>query len=247
MPRSIQLDHLVVVLVATRNPLNIGAVARVMSNFGFSHLRVVNPYPVAFRDARSAVGAAALLANAQEFKNLPDALADCSLVIGTTSVGPRALPQTVHPLENAARIIRKRLAANRVALLFGSEKVGLSNEDLSHCDFLLRIPTRQQHRSLNLAQAVAISLYELVRDPKTAAKLSKKISANKADLERLATALLEALTLSGYAKATSIKTAKEKTRRLIQRLNLSAQDAAVWLGMLNQIIWKLRSIEDAKR
>ena len=247
MPRLTQLDHLVVVLVATRNPLNIGAVARVMSNFGFNHLRVVNPYPVAFRDARSAVGASALLAHAQEFKNLPDALADCSLVIGTTSVGPRAVPQTVHGLENAARIIRKRLAANRVALLFGSEKVGLSNEDLSHCDFLLRIPTREQHRSLNLAQAVAISLYELVRDTQSPAKPVKKINAKKADLERLAATLLEALTLSGYVKPASAQTTKEKIRRLIQRLDLSAQDAPVWLGMLNQIIWKLRSTENPKK
>ena len=82
-------ENLRVVLVATRNPLNLGAAARAMSNFGFAHLRVVNPYDVAFREARSAVGAAALLADAEEFTSVADAVADCTLVVGTTAVRHR--------------------------------------------------------------------------------------------------------------------------------------------------------------
>lgn len=231
-------------LVATRNPLNIGAAARAMSNFGFPHLRVVNPYEVAFREARSAVGASAVLVGAEEFKCLSDAIADCSLVVGTTAVGPRELQQTVHRLENGARIIRKRLATNRVALLFGSEKVGLSSEDISHCDFLIRIPTRQEHRSLNLAQAVAICLYELVRQPKLALPSTKKRPTKKGDLERILATLVDALLLSGYVKPASAPITKRKLRRLLHRLALSAEDAPVWLGMLNQIIWKLRSTKE---
>jgi tRNA/rRNA methyltransferase len=245
LPAVPELDHLVVVLVATRNPLNIGAAARAMSNFGFTHLRVVNAYQVAFREARSAVGASAVLASAQEFKSVADAVADCSLVIGTTAVGPRELQHTVHRLENGARMIRKRFATTRTALLFGSEKVGLSNEDLSHCDFLIRIPTRPEHRSMNLAQAVAICLYELVRQPKIATAPVKKLPANKGDLERLATSLVDALLLSGYVKAASAPITQKKVRRLLQRLELSGQDAPVWLGMLNQIIWKLKSAKDS--
>ena len=80
------LHQLRVVLVAPRNPLNIGAAARAMSNFGFLHLRVVNPYDVAFREARSAVGASEVLANAEEYKSLAEAIADCTLVVGTTAV-----------------------------------------------------------------------------------------------------------------------------------------------------------------
>ncbi len=81
------LDNLRVVLVATRNPLNIGAVARAMSNFGVRRLRVVNPYEVAFREARSAVGAAGLLEKAEQYEGVAEAVADCSLVVGTTAAG----------------------------------------------------------------------------------------------------------------------------------------------------------------
>src|SRR5260370_35592505 len=158
-------DRLRVVLVAPRNPLNIGAAARAMSNFGFFHLRVVNPYQLAFREARSAVGAAQLLTRAEEFKSVAEALEDCTLVVGTTSVGQRQLQHPVRRLDQASRPLRKHLATGRVALLFGSEKRGLSNEHLSHCHWLLRIPTREEHCSMNLGQAVAVCLYELARDP----------------------------------------------------------------------------------
>lgn len=157
-------DRLKIVLVNPRNPLNIGAAARAMSNFGFFRLRVVNPYEAGYREARSAVGASEVLTNAQEFSSVGEAIADCTLVIGTTAVGERELHHRVKTLPAAGRVIRKRLTGGEhVALLFGSERVGLSNEDLSHCHWLLRIPTRIEHRSLNLGQAVAICIYELAR------------------------------------------------------------------------------------
>jgi len=237
------------VLVATRNPLNIGAAARAMSNFGFFHLRVVNPYELAFREARSAVGAEPLLARAEEFKTVAEAVADCTLVIGTTAVGARQPQHPVRRLEQAARLVRKHLASGRVALLFGSEKRGLSNEDLSHCHWLLRIPTREEHRSMNLGQAVAVCLYELARDPQAAAKPEKHIAATAADLERLTLLLLDALRSSGYLKSTTSASQRrrsaaptdEKIRRLVHRLHLSASDAELTLGILRQIFWKLGS------
>src|SRR5271157_5730386 len=125
-------DNLRVVLVATRNALNLGAAARAMSNFGFAHLRVVNPYEVAFREARSAVGASAILANAEEYTTVADAVADCTLVVGTTAVRHRELQHPLRRLEYGTRLIRKQLGSSGVALLFGSEKVGLANQDLSH-------------------------------------------------------------------------------------------------------------------
>src|SRR6266567_193720 len=158
--------NLRVVLVSTRNPLNIGAAARAMANFGFARLRVVNPYDVAFREARSAVGAAPLLEAAEEFSSLADAVADCKLVVGTTSVGHRELQHPIRRLEYGARLIRRAAAEAPVALLFGSEKFGLSNDDLSHCHWLMRIPTLDPDLSMNLGQAVALCLYEMVRDRK---------------------------------------------------------------------------------
>src|ERR1017187_9261821 len=94
--RADNADCLRVVLVTVRNPLNIGTAARAMSNFGFSRLRVVNPYEAAFREARSAVGASELLANAEEYKTVAEAVADCTLVVGTTAVRHRELQ---HPLK----------------------------------------------------------------------------------------------------------------------------------------------------
>src|SRR5271167_2943427 len=162
------LDNLRVVLVAARNPLNIGAAARAMSNFGVRRLRVVNPYEVAFREARSAVGASGLLAKAEQFDGVAEAVADCRLVVGTTAAGRRELQHGLQRLELGARAIKRQLKTGPVALLFGSERYGLSNEELSHCHWLMRIPTREEHGSMNLGQAVAVCLYELVRGPKAA-------------------------------------------------------------------------------
>jgi TrmH family RNA methyltransferase len=242
-------DRLRVVLVAPRNPLNIGAAARAMSNFGFFHLRVVNPYELAFREARSAVGAEPLLSQAEEFKTVAEAVEDCTLVVGTTAVGHRQLQHPVRRLDQAARLLRKHLSGNRVALLFGSEKRGLSNEDLSHCHWLLRIPTREEHRSMNLGQAVAVCLYELARDHKAPSKPEKHLPPTAADLERLTALLLDALRSSGYVKAApgssqkrrSAAPTEEKIRRLVRRLRLSAADAELTLGILRQIFWKLAS------
>lgn len=249
MSKQNEFERLRVVLVNTRNPLNIGAAARAMSNFGFLHLRVVNPFELAFREARSAVGAAPLLARAGEFKSVAEAVADCSLVVGTTALSRRNPRHHVRRIEEATRVIRKRLASGRVALLFGSEKRGLSNEDLSHCHWLLRIPTREVHRSMNLGQAVAVCLYELARDWKSAPQPEKYLHASAADLERLTSLMLDALRASGYlktppsagAKVQSAAPPDEKIRRLVRRLNLSAKDAELFLGILRQILWKLRS------
>ena len=237
------LENLRIVLVRTRNPLNIGAAARAMSNFGAFHLRVVTPYEKAFREAVSAVGAAPLLAKAREHDSVAEATRDCTLVIGTTAIGHRELQHELYSLEEAAKRIRKAIASGRVAILFGSEKTGLSNHDLSHCHFLLRIPTREQHRSMNLAQAVAIVVYEISRGALTT-KAKNKLSSTAAEMEsvnRIAKALLEALHVSGYIHRRSAATAEEKLRRMLRRFELSSADAEVFLGMLRKILWKLQS------
>jgi TrmH family RNA methyltransferase len=233
------LDQLRVVLVDARNPLNIGAAARAMSNFGARRLRVVNPYEVAFREARSAMGAAKLLANAEEYKTVADAVADCTLVVGTTAVGHRELQHPLRKLQHGARLIRKSLAARKVALLFGSEKFGLSNQDLSHCHWLMRIPTRTEHSSMNLGQAVAICMYELARGGAVAQSKEKKTLARAEEVERITTLLFEALRTSGYVQPRTATATEEKVRRLVRRLQLEKRDAELLQGMLRQITWKL--------
>jgi len=226
-----------VVLVAPRNPLNIGAAARAMSNFGCLHLRLVNPYHVAFREARSAVHSGDVLQAAREYSTLPEAIADCGLVVGTTSIGNRELRHTIRRLEPGGRIIRKHLAATRVGLVFGSEKFGLSNEDMSYCHWLMRIPTREEHGSMNLGQSVAVCLYELVR-ASAAVKAETHRAASAEELDRLTNMLVEALAESGYLHSNSTT---EKVRRLMRRMNLSEHDAEVWFGMMRQINWKLKN------
>src|SRR5258706_4813141 len=186
------VKQLKVVLVSPRNPLNIGAAARAMSNFGFFDLRLVNPYEVAFREAKSAVKAQRVMEQAREFPTLAEAVADCALVVGTTAKGPRALEHPLRRLELGARQIKKALASARVALLFGSEKFGLSNDDMSHCNWLMRIPTREEHGSMNLGQAVAVCLYEIIRSP-AAAKVKPAVrhDISAGDLERMTAALKE--------------------------------------------------------
>jgi TrmH family RNA methyltransferase len=245
------LDNLRVVLVATRNPLNIGAAARAMSNFGVRRLRVVNPYEPAFREARSAVGAAGLLAKAEQYESVAEAVADCRLVVGTTVAGRRELQHRLYRLDEGAQRINRQLKTGAVALLFGSERFGLSNQELSHCNWLMRIPTRQEHGSMNLGQAVAVCLYELVRGrktapPKTVPGKKEKTSSTSRDLERLTQVLLNVLRASGFVQPRTVA-AEEKLRRLVRRMEFNANDAEVWLGMLRQIAWKLGANEKDKR
>ena len=239
------LDNLRVVLVAARNPLNIGAAARAMSNFGVRRLRVVNPYEVAFQEARSAVGAAGLLAKAEQYETVAEAVADCRLVVGTTVAGARRdLQHRLQRLDEGGRAILRQLKTGPVALLFGSERFGLSNQELSHCHWVMRIPTREEHGSMNLGQAVAVCLYELVRGQRTATTKivpgkKEKTSATSGDVERLTQFLFKVLGASGYVKPRAAAATEENLRRMIRRMELNANDTDMWLGMLRQIDWKL--------
>ncbi len=241
------MDNLRVVLVATRNPLNMGAAARAMSNFGALHLRVVKPYEKAYREAVSAVGASAVMKAAEEFATVPEAVADCALVVGTTAVGNRDVRQTLLGLQEAAHLIRQRMHNSRVALLFGSEKRGLSNDDISYCHWLLQIPTREEHRSMNLGQATAVCLYELSKNEIGKSKLvngnpnatDERDFAKMATVERITEAWLEALQRSGYVGARSRSTSEEKLRRMLRRFTWEEADAEVVLGMMKKIAARL--------
>jgi TrmH family RNA methyltransferase len=245
MANGRSVDDVVVVLVRARNPNNIGAVARAMHDFGFRHLRVVNDYAVPFETARSAVDASAVLDGAKTFAGVAEAVADCTLVVGTTAVGERALQHPVYALADAGeRIGREAARQGRVALLFGSEKTGLSNDELSHCHWLLTIPMQEhegvRHPSMNLGQAVAVCLYELVRSGDFLGDAGSAAAATAGEVERLTMLFAEMLEATGYTKRHPANCDEAQIRRLVVRMGLTAEDVPVWMGVLRQVLWKVR-------
>jgi tRNA/rRNA methyltransferase len=272
------LSQLVVVLVSPRNPLNIGAVARAMTNFGASDLRLVKVHPPSLLAARSAadldleitsarsaadlpleitsartaaspseapasaVGpSAAIVTGAREFQSVAEAISDCAFIFGTVAPGHRPPSASYALLPDAAPTLRAHLQHSRVALLFGSEKFGLSNSDLSHCHTVLGIPTSSTLASMNLGQAAAVCLYELSRPSPSPspARAAAPDTALSSETERLTTLLAETLALTG-PPAPSPEIAEQELRALILRLNLSSTDAISLTGILRHILWKLR-------
>jgi TrmH family RNA methyltransferase len=207
-----------------------------MANFGLDDLRVVNPYEVAFREAVSAVGGAPVLQTARVFPTVADAVADCSLVVGTTAAQRRELRQPIERLPSGMAAIGEH--SGRVALLFGSEKFGLSNDDMSFCHTFLRIPTAPGTPSMNLGQAVAVCLYEFVRGDTGSARRSHVDAISGADAEQLTKMLLEVLERSGYTNRITAVSTEQKIRRWIRRMRLTRRDIPLLLGILRQILWK---------
>jgi TrmH family RNA methyltransferase len=268
-----ELQQVCVVLVRARNPANIGAVARAMHDFGFVALRVVNEFALPYEAAKSAVDASAVMERAAIYASVAEAVEDCTLVVGTTAVGERDLLHPLLTLAEAGAKIRAELRRgrpeedaddtktegthralrSRVAVLFGSEKTGLSNEEMSHCDWLLTIPMQEyagmRHPSMNLGQAVAVCLYELVRrsggrvhDDEAVMNRARGIVPGTADagtLERLTGLLVELMEKTEYARRHAANSSEEDVRRLVRRMGADAVDAPVWMGFLRQVLWKL--------
>src|SRR5205814_1329811 len=155
-----------------------------------------------------------------------------------TAVRDRALQHPLRRLSSeAANLVRSQLRNGRVALLFGSEKTGLTNQDFSYCHWLLNIPTNQGHISMNLGQAVAVCLYELARAESSERFAEAHERAPAGQLEEITRGLLESLHRSGYVKPGTDAVSEKKARRLVRRFNLNPGDAQVLLGMVRQIVW----------
>lgn len=233
MPVSLRI-----VLVQPRNPLNIGAAARAMANFGFDDLAVVAPYDEAWRQARSARAGAAVLGKARQFESVAAAVADCAMVVGTTAGTNRTPPLPLEPWVEVAA----SLPPQPCALLFGSEKTGLRVEDLSYCRRLARLPTVEAAPSLNLGQAVALCCYELRRGSPISAPPPgpPPPSAALGERERLVehwTPLLEHLDVFRPLHRAS------QTRRLratLARWQLSSSDVRLLLGVARELRRVLR-------
>ncbi len=241
-----------VVLVSPRNPLNIGAAARAMANFGFSRLTVVAPYEAHWREARSAIGAPQLLQRAREVATLAEAVADCTLVAGTGSLAYRKPEQAVVRLPALAPLVHEQLAhGGRMALVFGPEKHGLTREDLSWCHLLIEIPTDPRQPSMNLGQAVAVCLYELASrafSPPTAPYETKigelpgkpPPGAASGDLDLLAGVIEGAMVEAGYSPRAMQEANRHDLRLLLRRLAPATRDTRRMLGLFRRIVWRLK-------
>ena len=173
-----------------------------------------------------------------------EAVADCALVVGTTSIGHRVLEHPLRRLELGGKHDREEAGSSvRWRCCSVRRNSALSNDDMSHCHWLMRIPTREEHGSMNLGQAVARVPLRDHPQPGGREARSRKPStpASAEDLERVTVLLEEVLEHSGYVHARVEGSTRMKIRRLIRRMNLNAHDAEVWLGMLRQILWKLVS------
>jgi TrmH family RNA methyltransferase len=242
------LASIEIVLVSPRNPLNIGAAARAMANFGFAHLTVVAPYEPHWREARSAVGAEKLLAEAQCTDNLEEAIADCTLVLGTGTLTRRKPEQPVVPLPALAPLIQEELArGGRVALIFGPEKRGLTRGDLTLCHRLVEIPTHPSQPSMNLGQAVAVCLYELAtrlanaNEQAPGATRPSPPGAPSAGLELLADLIDQVMQAARYSPPSMRETNQHDLRLLLRRVALTPTDVRRALGFFRRILKRLES------
>ena len=242
LPQS-QRDRIDIVLVSPRNPLNIGAAARAMANFGFAHLTVVAPYGPHWREARSAVGAPELLQNAKETETLAQAVASYTFVAGTGTLTHRKPEQPVIFLPDSAPTLTQQLdRGGRIALVFGPEKHGLTRDDLSYCHVLIEIPTDPRQPSMNLGQAVAVCLYELACRALPAshqAVTDVDSSAPSATVDLLAGLVEKTMTAAGYSPRVMQPANRHDLRLLLRRLAPSALDTRRMLGLFRRILWRI--------
>jgi TrmH family RNA methyltransferase len=248
-----QRDCFDIVLVSPRNPLNIGAAARAMANFACTHLTVVAPYEAHWREAKSAVQADNILQTARNVETLQSAIVKCTLVLGTGTSTRRKPAQPVVSLPNVAPVVQQEIArGGRVALIFGSEKRGLTRDDLSLCHRLVEIPTDPGQPSMNLGQAVAVCLYELsarhqqssiageAPDPNTPAKANPLATAR--DLDLLSEVVEKTLAAANYSPSAMRDANRHDLQLLLRRLSLTRHDERRILGVFRRILWQLQRL-----
>jgi tRNA/rRNA methyltransferase len=226
-----------IVLVRPKDPANVGAAARAMKNFGLSDLHLVAPQrPIGRRAYALASHAEDVLQRARQHASVAEALSGCTLVLGTTA-RVRKEGRMYTPREAA-----QGLSPEGVAVLFGPEDFGLSNDDLKHCQGYIRIPTAA-YASLNLAQAVQIVAYEWFvatsqgESPPSDAQATR---ASREVLEGMYDHLLKTLHLIGYTDAQRERGAERLFRAIFDRAELSAREVAALRGLWRQVTWAVR-------
>ena len=234
--------RIAVVLSRPSHPGNIGAAARAMKTMGFSDLRLVAPrrFPHPEADALAS-GALDVLESARLFGDLGEALADASLAVGF-SARSRELSHAPRALREAAPEIAAVARERPVALVFGNETFGLSNEELGRCQMLCAIPASPAYASLNLAAAVQVACYELslsVRMPGSA-KAREREAATVEDIEALFAHWERTMVESGFHDPAQPKRLMERMRRLFARTRLEREEVRFLRGMLSAYEEKMK-------
>ena len=242
------MEHVRIVLVRPRNPENIGASARAMANFGFSDLVVVAPYEPVWRESCAAVGAEKIMTQARTAPGVAQAVSDCHIALATTCVRRRSPDREVVGLPDIRSWLAQRAGEEgvlKVALLFGSEKTGLSNLNISHCHALLNIPTTDETPSINLGQAVALCCYELSRQTGPASPAGGRTRSPEGssetklptleEVESTAALLRKSLEKTEYFPSQHPESNEALLRNTLLRLKLSKAD----LYILRRIILRL--------
>lgn len=222
-----------IVLVRPRDPNNIGAAARAMKNFGLTELAVVAPHPPVWSEVVSAVNATDVIANARVVGSLIEAVADCTLVVGTTDCRRIESGRTIYIPADLSREVRE--APHRLALVFGPEKHGLTNEDLSHCHRIVSIPTSPDCPSMNLGQAVAICCYELTRDQPLSVAARDPELTTAGEIEVALDLALDVLRHAGFVRSRKESDVALKLRRSLLRVNMTKQEVNTLCGALRKI------------
>jgi TrmH family RNA methyltransferase len=229
------LDNISIVLVHTKTPANIGAVARCMMNMGLSRLILVRPPADANNDAlKLAAGAEQVLNSAKRFDTLKDAVADHGLIIGTSRHRARNR-RNVHSPREAAERIALHLAGNRVALVFGREVNGLEKGDLALCHELIAIPSSAVFPSLNLSHAVMIVAYELFLAARSVLPSGERRLARSEDFEQFFAHLQDTLRGIGFLDDANADRMMTSLRQLFGRARLEPRDVSILRGILSAI------------
>jgi tRNA/rRNA methyltransferase len=231
-------ENICIVLVEPQGPLNIGSACRAMLNFGVNDLRLVNPkVDHLIHEARQmAVKATTVLEAAKIYPSLADALADCTFSIGTTRRFGRYREDMLHP-DEAARLLLPITQSSKVALVFGREDKGLHTSELDLCQRFLTIPTSDKLPSMNLAQSVALCLYEV---NKAKWQLSgnepgrKQFAANE-KLELMYQHMQESLTQIGFLNPQNPNHIMRAFRRILGRAALNEREVRIMRGLFSQI------------
>ncbi|MBO9881857.1 RNA methyltransferase [Xanthomonas sp. D-109] len=229
------------VLVGTQHPGNIGAAARAMKTMGLSRLVLVAPECELETEAyRRSAGAEDLLQQAPVLPALSDAVADCRLVLGCTARSRRVSLEELLPADAAQRLTATSAEPAEVALVFGRERTGLTNEELQLCHAAVHIPSDPAFSSLNLAAAVQVLAYELrlaqlrgVAPAPAPAPGFREAPASHAQVEGLFGQLAETLDDIDFHKGRAPDSAMRKLRRLFLRTELTEQEVRLLRGVLS--------------
>ena len=236
----LNFSNVVVVLVEPQGALNVGSVCRVMMNFGFSDLRLVSPCADYLSDEgrRMAVKARAVLEGAVIYDDLGSAIADCRLTMGTTRRFGKYREEFFYP-DQAARFLIPRTMEGRAALVFGREDSGLPTSDLDLCQRLITIPTSDSLPSMNLAQAVAICLYEISRAKRTLSDASdnKRVLAPGAEVESMFQHMRQTLLNIEFLDPQNPDHLLRTFRRLLGREGLDEREVRILHGLWSRIDW----------